>query len=163
MFKLFESGYLKLGSALSKIVNSSMRIEVAHNLSANEVAAVEQRLYEFNREEIGARDGRNLGLIIRDETGDVVGAALGYTWAGIAELRQLWVAEGCRGRGMGCALLDSFVDEAVRRGVKRIWLTSYDFQAPLFYERAGFVHVADIKDWPIGHTNSIFCRAVNDD
>jgi len=140
-----------------------MRIEVAHDLSANEVAAVEQRLYEFSREATGACDGRNLGFIIRDETGDVVGAALGYTWAGIAELRQLWVAEGCRGRGMGCALLDSFVDEAVRRGVKRIWLTSYDFQAPLFYERAGFVHVADIKDWPIGHTNSIFCRTVNDE
>jgi hypothetical protein len=101
MFKLFESGYLKLSSALSKLVNSSMRIEVAHDLSANEVAAVEQRLYEFSREATGACDGRNLGFIIRDETGDVVGAALSYTWAGIAELRQLWVAEGCRAAGWG--------------------------------------------------------------
>ena len=50
-----------------------------------------------------------------------------------------------------------------RRSRKRIWLASYDFQAPLFYERAGFVRVADLKDWPIGHTNSIFCRTINEE
>lgn len=140
-----------------------MRIEANHDLTANEVATVERRLYEHNREATRAGDGRDLGFVIRGATNDVVGAALGYSWAGIAELKQLWVAEGYRGRGMGRALLDSFVDEARRRGVRRIWLASYDFQAPLFYERAGFIHVADFKDWPIGHTNSIFCRTMNEE
>jgi ribosomal protein S18 acetylase RimI-like enzyme len=140
-----------------------MRVEAKHDLSASEIAAVERRLYDYNRQATGARDGRDLGFVIRDETGDVVGASLGYSWAGIAELRQLWVAEGYRGRGMGRALLDSFVDEARRRGVRRIWLASYNFQAPQFYERAGFVRVADLKDWPIGHTNSIFCRTMSNE
>jgi ribosomal protein S18 acetylase RimI-like enzyme len=140
-----------------------MRVEAKHDLSANEIAAIERRLYEHNREATEARDGRDLGFVICDATGDVVGAALGYSWAGIAELKQLWVAEGHRGRGMGRALLDSFVDEARRRGVRRIWLASYDFQAPLFYERAGFVRVSDLKDWPIGHTNSILCRIMDEE
>jgi len=139
-----------------------MYVEAMHDLSANEVAAVEYRICEHNREATGARDDKNLGFVIHDQTGDVVGAALGYSWAAIAELRQLWVAERYRGRGMGRALLDSFVEEARKRGVRRIWLASYDFQAPLFYERAGFVRVAAIKDWPIGHTNSIFCRTMNE-
>ena len=143
-------------------MHKSMRVEAKHDLSANEVAAVEERIYEHNRKATGARDGRNLGFVIRAETGDVIGAALGYSWAAIAELRQLWVAEGYRGRGMGRALLNSFVDEARRRGVRRIWLASYDFQAPQLYERARFVHVADLNDWPIGHTNSIFCRTLNE-
>jgi len=141
-------------------MTKSVRVEARHDLSPNEVAAVEQRLYEHNSEAIRARDGRDLGFVIRDESGDVVAASFGYSWAGIAELRQLWVAKEHRGRGMGRALLSSFVDEAKRRAVKRIWLASYDFQAPLFYERAGFVLVAEIKDWPIGHTNSIYCRIV---
>jgi GNAT superfamily N-acetyltransferase len=139
-----------------------MRVKAKHDLSPDEVAAVEHRLYEHNREATGARDGRNLGFVIRDESGDVIGAALGHSWAGIAELKLLWVAEEHRGRGMGRALLNSFVDEARSRAVKRIWLASYAFQAPLFYERAGFVLVVDIKDWPIGHTNSILCRAVSE-
>ena len=75
-----------------------MCVEAKNDLSANAVAAVEHRLYEHNREATGARDGRDLGFVVRDETGDVVGAALGYSWAGIAELRQLWIAKGYRRR-----------------------------------------------------------------
>jgi N-acetylglutamate synthase-like GNAT family acetyltransferase len=123
-----------------------MRVEARHDLSADDVAAVEQRIYEHNHEATWAHDGRDLGFIVRDESGDVVGAALGYSWAGISELRQLWVGEAYRGGGMGRTLLESFIDEAKKRGVRRIWLASYDFQAPLFYERAGFVRVADFKD-----------------
>jgi N-acetylglutamate synthase-like GNAT family acetyltransferase len=140
-----------------------MRVEEKHDLSANDVAAIEQRIYQHNREATGARDGRDLGFVIHNETGDIVGAAFGYSWAGIAELRQFWVAEGHRGRGMGRALLDSFVEAARKRGVKRIWLASYDFQAPQFYERAGFVRVTALKDWPIGHSNHIFCRTVDEE
>lgn len=144
-------------------MNESMRVEAKHDLSANEVAAIEDRLYEHNREATGAHDGEELGFVIRDDAGDMVGAALGYSWAGIAELKQLWVAEGYRGHGAGRALLDAFVGEAKNRGVKRVWLASYDFQAPPFYERAGFVRVADLKDWPMGHTNSIMCLTINED
>ena len=143
-------------------MTKSMRIEAKHDLSPDDVAAVEQRLYEHNREATGARDGRDLGFVIRDEAGCLIGAALGFTWAGIAELKQLWVSDEHRGRGLGRALLNSFVDEARSRRVMRIWVASYDFQAPLFYERAGFVLVADIKDWPIGCTNSILCRTVSE-
>ena len=143
-------------------MTGSMRIEPKHDLSANEIAAVEQRLYEHNREATGLRDGQDLGFVIRDDKGAVIAAALGYSWAGIAELKQLWVAEEHRGRGMGRALLNSFVEEARSRAVKRIWVASYDFQAPLFYERAGFALVAKFKDWPIGHTNNILCRTVSE-
>ena len=145
---------------LAKLMTEPMRVEAKHDLSPNEVAAVERRLYEHNSEATRADDGQDLGFVIRDESGDVIGAAFGYSWAGIAELRQLWVAKEHRGRGMGRALLNSFVDEAKRRAVKCIWVASYDFQAPLFYERAGFVLAAEIKDWPIGHTNSVYCRTV---
>ena len=77
------------------------------------------------------------------------------------QLKQLWVAEPSRGLGLGSALLDKFIDEARKRVASRIWLASYDFQAPAFYERAGFTRVIDLKDWPIGHTNSIFCLNVD--
>jgi N-acetylglutamate synthase-like GNAT family acetyltransferase len=139
-----------------------MRIEAKHELSADEVAEIEERLYEHNSKATGAYDGLEFGFVARDETGNVVGAALGYSWAGIAELKQLWVAEGHRGHGTGRALLDAFVGEATKRGVKRVWLASYDFQAPVFYERAGFVRVAELKDWPIGHTNNILCLTVGE-
>ena len=134
-----------------------MHIEGKHDTSADEVATIERRLYEHNCQASGFSDGKDLGFVARDKEGNIIGAALGYSWGGISELKQLWVAEPSRGRGLGSALLDKFVNEARKRGARRIWLASYDFQAPAFYERAGFTRVVDLKDWPIGHTNSIFC------
>jgi ribosomal protein S18 acetylase RimI-like enzyme len=138
-----------------------MRIEAKHDLAADDAFAIEERLYDHNRHAIGAHDGEGLGFVIRDEAGQVIGAALGYSWAGISELRQMWVDEHHRGKGFGRALLDAFVTEAQRRGVKRIWLSSYDFQAPAMYEKAGFVRMAELKDFPIGHTNTIFCKVLS--
>jgi GNAT superfamily N-acetyltransferase len=87
----------------------------------------------------------------------MVGAAAGYTWSGISELKQMWVDEAYRGRG----LLNAFVAEARHRGVLRIWVASYDFQAPGMYEKAGFVRMADFAGWPEGHTNVVLCKTLS--
>jgi hypothetical protein len=57
-------------------------------------------------------------------------------------------------------LLDAFVTEATRRGVKRIWVASYDFQAPAMYEKWGFKRMAEFNGWPDGHTNVILCKEI---
>jgi ribosomal protein S18 acetylase RimI-like enzyme len=72
----------------------------------------------------------------------------------------MWVETQHRGNGYGRALLDAFVAEAARRGVKRVWLSSYDFQAPGMYEKAGFVRMAELPDFPLGHTNVIMCKVL---
>ena len=86
-----------------------MHIEEKHDTSADEVAAIERRLYEHNCQASGFSDGKDLGFVARDKDGNIIGAALGYSWGGISELKQLWVAEPSRGRGLGSALLDKFV------------------------------------------------------
>jgi hypothetical protein len=45
--------------------------------------------------------------------------------------------------------------DASAHGCQSVWVMSYDFQAPLFYERCGFHRVAELADWPPGHTNII--------
>jgi ribosomal protein S18 acetylase RimI-like enzyme len=134
-----------------------------HDLSPVEIDAIEDRLYEHNRAATGRDDGEGLGFVIEDETGRMLGAAAGYTWAGISEIRQMWVDPAFRGRGYGRALLDAMVAEARRRGVSRIWVSSYDFQAPGLYERAGFQRVAELEGWPEGHLNVILCKSFPQD
>jgi GNAT superfamily N-acetyltransferase len=92
----------------------------------------------------------------------VVGAAAGYTWSGISELKQMWVDEAWRGRGYARALLNAFVAEARRRGVLRIWVASYDFQAPEMYEKAGFKRMAEFQGWPEGHSNVVLCKTLSE-
>src|SRR6185312_11294108 len=108
----------------------------------------------------GCHDGKGLGFVFRDDAGALIGLANGYTWAGISEIRQLWVDEKYRGRGYGRALLDAMIAEARNRGVLRIWVASYDFQAPGLYERAGFTRMAELPGFPEGHVNVILCKTV---
>ena len=49
-----------------------------------------------------------------------------------------WVREPERGSGLGARLLAAFEDEARSRGANRVFVTSFTFQAPGFYERHGY-------------------------
>jgi ribosomal protein S18 acetylase RimI-like enzyme len=123
-----------------------------------EIDAVEDNLYAHNSAATGRHDGEGLGFVIRDEDGKAIAVANGYTWAGVSEIRQMWVDKAYRGRGYGRALVDAMVAEARRRGALRVWVASYDFQAPGLYERCGFKRMAEFEGWPEGHVNVILCR-----
>ena len=131
-------------------------------LSPNEIDAIEDCLYEHNSHVTERHNGQGLGFVIRDELGRLIGVAAGYTWAGTSELKQMCVDKSYRGRGYARALLNAFVTEASSRGVRRIWVASYDFQAPGLYEKAGFKRVAEFKEWPEGHTNVVLCKTLLD-
>jgi ribosomal protein S18 acetylase RimI-like enzyme len=138
----------------------TLRIEPRHDLSADEVDAIEDRLYDHNSRATGRHDGERLGFVIRDEAGRMIGVAAGYSWAGTSELKQMWIDAAYRGRGYARALLNAFIAEARSRRVRRIWVASYDFQAPGMYEKAGFARVAEFEGWPDGHSNVILCKTL---
>ena len=94
------------------------------------------------------------------EHGIQMGAIAGYSWAGVAEIKQLWVDGDHRGHGVGRRLLDAAIGEAVIRDCYSIWTLSYDFQAPGFYEKHGFERVAELRDWPPGHTHIVHVAAL---
>ena len=135
-------------------------VQPRHDLTPTEIDAIEDRLYEHNSAATGRNDGEGLGFVIKDSDGNTVALTNGYTWAGVSEIRQMWVDQAFRGRGYGRALLDAMVTEAERRGVSRIWVASYDFQAPGLYERAGFKRMAEFNDWPEGRVNVILCKVL---
>ena len=138
----------------------NIRVEPRHDLSPNEINTVEDRLYDYNSEATGRRDARGIGFLLRDDAGQMIGAAAGYTWSDTSELKQMWIDERYRGRGYGRALLIAFVAEATRRGVRRIWVQSHDFQAPGMYEKVGFQRMVELEGWPDGHVNVILCKTL---
>lgn len=136
----------------------ALSVEPRHDLSADEIDAIEDHLYRHNSSATGDHDAKGLAFVVRDQSGQLIAAAAGYSWARTSELKQMWVSEAHRGHGHARALLRAFIDEARRRGVRRIWLQSHDFQAPAFYEKAGFVRMAEFPGWPDGHSNVILCK-----
>ncbi|HKD74663.1 MAG TPA: GNAT family N-acetyltransferase [Ktedonobacterales bacterium] len=89
------------------MATKAAEIQPRHDRSAIEVNQLEQRLYEHNRQAIEQDDVRTLAFIAADKRGVQIGAIAGYSWAGMAEIKQLWVDEDHRGFGIGRALLEA--------------------------------------------------------
>jgi ribosomal protein S18 acetylase RimI-like enzyme len=95
--------------------------------------------------------------VAHDTDGRQIAAIAGYTWAGMAEIKQLWVDGAYRGMGTGRRLLEAAIAEAVEHRCQCVWVMSYEFQAPELYEKCGFERVAELKDWPPGHSHFALC------
>ena len=128
--------------------------EPASREDADLGAWLEERLYEFNRIASGHHDGRALAFAV-EEDGEVVAGLAGYTWGGMAEVKQLWVREDRRHGGLGGSLMRRAIEEARARGCRLMFLTTHSFQAPGFYARLGFEELAVIADKPPGHAEHI--------
>jgi len=125
----------------------------------DEVQFLEDRIYEFNSSTTHITDGELLALFVR-EGGRIVAGICGNTWGGTCELRQFWVEESQRHRGLGTKLFQAAEQEARRRGCTQIVLMTFSFQAPAFYERHGFEVVATIDNHPHGHRNLLMRKGL---
>ncbi|HEU5041715.1 MAG TPA: GNAT family N-acetyltransferase [Gemmatimonadales bacterium] len=120
-----------------------------------EVQYLEDRLYEFNSAATGITDGEWLAIFVRDDDHRIVAGICGNTWGGCAEIRQFWVEEARRKRGLGTRLLGAAEQQARRRGCRQMLLMTFSFQAPAFYVKHGFEVVAVVDDHPHRHKNML--------
>jgi GNAT superfamily N-acetyltransferase len=131
-------------------VSATLVVDAA---AIDEAIVLEERIYEFNVAATGIDDGRYLSVLLKRDDGTIYGGLHGHTWAGICEIKTLWIAESERGKGLGSHLLSVAEEEARRRGCRVIHLASFTFQAPGFYARHGFEQFARLEDLPTGHAN----------
>jgi GNAT superfamily N-acetyltransferase len=127
-----------------------------------QVQHLEDRLYEFNSSVTGITDGEGLAIFVRDDGEHIVAGICGHTWGGYCEIRQFWVEESQRGRGLGTKLLGAAEQEARRRGCRQIFLATFTFQAPAFYMKRGFTILATVDDYPRGHQNLLLRKRLGE-
>jgi 8-oxo-dGTP pyrophosphatase MutT (NUDIX family) len=113
---------------------------------------LEAKLNEFNERHAGPRRSEQLALAIRDELGRFVAGLTGETFWNVLHIDKLWVDENHRRRGYGRALLDAAEAEARNRGCHVAYLSTFDFQAPLFYTALGYGVFAELQGVPRGAT-----------
>ena len=104
------------------------------------------------------RDG--LALFNVAVTGDTYYRPLAIVWGGWLDLDTLWVAEPFRGQGYGAKLLVTAQDEATAQGCHGVFLTTFSFQARPFYEKFGYEVIADIADYPKGHSHHVLKKTL---
>ena len=121
-------------------------------------AVLGDRIYEFNVEATGVRDGRPFAGVVNDDSGDMLAAVNGHTRGGCCYIAHLWVHASQRRHGIGSALLEAAEREAVLRGCRQVLVFTHSFQAPAFYERHGYARHATVPDYPHGHAQHVYVK-----
>lgn len=132
---------------------SDIRIVADPHASESLKQLVVGHLDDYNVGVTGLTEYSPVNFFLRDQGDEVLGGLLGFIWGGVLYVRILWVAQALRGRGYGRRLLEAAEQRAVERGVRQVFLDTFSFQAPGFYEKQGYEIYARADDWPVGHTH----------
>lgn len=139
---------------------SEIQYRVEETPRPEEVADLVTELVAFNATKAVAETFEDLAVFAFGEDGARVGGAAGYTHWSWLFISHLWVADGCRGRGIGSELIRRMEEVAKRRECRRAHLDTYSFQAVGFYRRLGYAEFGRLDDYPTGHTRYFMTRAL---
>ncbi len=103
-----------------------------------------------NEAAAGPGGGGLLAVSVRDASGAAVGGLWGEVKRGFLFVELLALGPA-RGGGLGRRVMALAEAEARWRGLDGMWLHTWTFQAPGFYEKLGFTECGRIQGYPRGH------------
>ena len=107
----------------------------------------------FNDAQTGLTEPvQHLALVIRDPKGKITGGLSGVSYYGWLFIDHLVLPEPLRRQGLGTSLMQQAEAVAKTRGCIGIWLDTFSFQAPEFYQKLGFTVFGEIPDYPQGQS-----------
>jgi GNAT superfamily N-acetyltransferase len=136
---------------------SNATISVLDNPSEEDRLAILTPLLAYNDAKIPDDRFERIAIMLRDPAGKDVGgvwAKLYYDWI-FVEL--LFVPESLRGQGS--KLLAQVEEIAKEKACTGVWLDTFSFQAPGFYEKQGYERFGVLENYPRG-VERIFFRKV---
>lgn len=89
-----------------------------------------------------------LGIYYENEKGEKQAGLVGETFGNWLCIEYLFVSEELRGQGIGKKIIESAEEEAKRRGGKYVFVDTFSFQAPGFYQKLGFKEVFALNHYP---------------
>ena len=89
-----------------------------------------------------------LCIVLRDEDGQNLGGLIGDTYYGWLSVSLMYLREDLRGQGYGEKLLLRAEEKACSRGVKNVFLDTFSFQTPDFYQKLGYHIFGELVDFP---------------
>ena len=118
------------------------------NTESQKAQKIGELVRSYNRSKREAAESEPLNLYIEDEHGRLLAGLVAETFGNWLEIEYLFVKEDLRGQGIGSQLLQQAEIEAKKRNCRYVFVNTYQFQAPAFYQKHDYQEVFTLKDYP---------------
>lgn len=118
------------------------------NIESQKSQVIGNLIRSYNRSKREVAESEPLNLYVEDDSGELLAGLVAETFGNWLEIEYLFVKEDLRGQGIGSQLLQQAESEAKRRNCRYVFVNTYQFQAPAFYQKQGYKEVFTLKDYP---------------
>ncbi|MFC0211563.1 GNAT family N-acetyltransferase [Paenibacillus chartarius] len=126
--------------------------------NCEDLGTVRNELYRYNQINNESASYEPFNFIVYDENEAVIAGLLSHRFGEAVFLDILWVEEGRRGQGIGRMLLQQLEMSAKESGANLIHLDTFDFHAPEFYWRHGYVTFGILENTPLQGNKRYFMK-----
>ena len=118
------------------------------NTESQKAQKIGELVRSYNRSKREAAESEPLNLYVEDDSGELLAGLVAETFGNWLEIEYLFVKEELRGQGIGSQLLQQVESEAKKRNCRYVFVNTYQFQAPAFYQKHDYQEVFTLKDYP---------------
>ena len=118
------------------------------NIESQKSKVIGDLIRSYNRSKREAAESEPLNLYVEDDSGELMAGLVAETFGNWLEIEYLFVKEDLRGQGIGSKLLQQAESVAKKRNCRYVFVNTYQFQAPAFYQKQGYKKVFTLKDYP---------------
>jgi len=147
---------------MKKHIKTPMPSIISKVPTQEEIQFLDDMIYEHNATNTNKNNGKLFSKLIYDSENNIIAGITGWTWASACEITLFWVKHDYRKKGYGQILLKAAEAEAKKEKCKTIFLRTYSFQAPQFYQKFGYKVEHEIKDFPNGHSSICLIKRLNE-
>ncbi|RVC84015.1 GNAT family N-acetyltransferase [Mesorhizobium sp. M4A.F.Ca.ET.022.05.2.1] len=126
-------------------------IKITEQPDDSDRKAIVDQLFTYNESTGAVYDLKSFAILIKDprsgETAGGLWATCYYDWL---HIELIFVPKELRGRKIGARLVRSAERWALRRGCVGVWLDTFEFQAPAFYQSLGYETFGHLPNYPRG-------------
>ncbi|RHO91742.1 GNAT family N-acetyltransferase [Ruminococcus sp. AF42-9BH] len=125
-----------------------MNFRITKDGKQSDIDEIYEMLKSYNLSNREASENIPLGVYYEDESERKLAGLTGETFGNWLCINYLFVAENLRNKGIGTKIVLSAEDEARKRNCKYVFVDTFSFQAPKFYEKLGYKEVFSLNEYP---------------
>lgn len=141
---------------------AAFKMIVEEKPDADLCKAIVALLVEFNDSKVGPLVPERFVVALRDpESNALIGGLHALSYWGWFFIEHLYVPDALRKRGTGTSLMKEAEAAARKRNCVGIYLGTFSFQAPGFYEKLGYQRTHTIPSFPKGQENYTYIKKLD--